>query len=108
MFVNWETQESSTFRRGKDVGSFGNGEFQVSGVSRWKCFPSSWLTQLWRPGERRKGERERKEAERERGREEGTAGVNNLRKVIFQGNIVLEAVTKSLEPFECYFSSCKV
>lgn len=57
------------------------------------------------------GGREReggREAERERGREEGTAGVKNLRKVIFQGNIVLEAVTKSLEPFECYFISCKV
>ena len=46
--------------------------------------------------------------EKEGGREEGTAGVNNLRKVAFQGNIVLEAVTKSLEPFECYFISCKV
>ena len=65
-------------------------------------------TALETRGEEEGRERERKEAERERGREEGTAGVNNLRKVIFQGNIVLEAVTKSLEPFECYFSSCKV
>jgi len=56
---------------------------------------------------REEGGRER-EAERERGREEGTAGVNNLRKVTFQGHIVLEAVTKSLEPFECYFIFCKV
>lgn len=61
-------------------------------------------TALETRGERREGGREREREERE----EGTTEVNNLRKVTFQGNIVLEAVTKSLEPFECYFISCKV
>ena len=81
----------------------------------FKClgYPGGSVSQavgLHSSGDQGRGgrERERGRRQRERGREEGTAGVNNLRKVIFQGNIVLEAVTKSLEPFECYFSSCKV
>lgn len=66
ILMNWGIQESSKFRREKDVCSFGNGEFQVSGVSRWKCFPSSWLTQLGDRGERREGGRERERAKRGR------------------------------------------